>query len=135
MPKFKLYDGKLRLGGSVLNEVPLSNVTAAEVDVLRALHGGSDAIVDLKPVGDDERSHAAERQRINEKYAGGGDNIEGQAKKKLAMIRDLFGNDRLPLPLALDEVSAEEPEADEDPAPPPERIKRTKAPTAPSFAE
>lgn len=135
MPKFNLYNAKLRLGGSVLNEVPLIEVTAPEIDILRVLHGGDDAVIEIKSAGSIERSHAEERARINQKYAGGGENMENQAKKKLAMIRDLFGNDRLPLPTELDEVKAEEPEIDVEAAKPPP-IKRTIAKKPdPAFAE
>lgn len=108
MPKFKLYKAKLRLSGSVLNEVPLTDVTAAEIDILRAFHGGDDAVVAVKESGSVERGHAEERARLYEKFAGA--DIEGQQKKKLAAIRDLFGSDRNPLPLALD-ADEEEVEA------------------------
>lgn len=137
MPKFKLYSAKLRLAGSVLNEVPLVDVTAAEIDLFRLIHGGDDAVVNVRETGQDERSHADERARINQKFAGGDDNIEGQAKKKLAMIRELFGHDRLPLPLALDSEGDVEPEEPIEEAPAP-RIKRTvvkKAEVTPAFAE
>lgn len=139
MPKFKLYNAKLRLGGSVLNEVPLTEVTAPEIDILRVLHGGDDAVIEIKAVGEKEKSHADERARINLKYAGGGDNMENQAKKKLAMIRDLFGNDRLPLPTELEAgvAAAEEVDVEEVKPPAPKApIKRTVAEkSTPAFAE
>ena len=107
MPTFDLYSCKLRLGGSVLNEVPKIGVTAPEVEVLRAIHG-SDAVLDLKFTGTVDRDFLAERERINDAYAGHAANVDGQREKKLALIRNLFGNDRLPLPVALDEVVKED---------------------------
>lgn len=135
MPKFKLYNAKLRLGGSVLNEVPLHGATAAEIEILRMIHGGDDAVVEIKAAGEEERTHADERARLNQKFAGGGENMENQAKKKLAMIRDLFGHDRLPLPTQMDEIP-NEPEAEAEEAAPAAPIRRTKAKdAAPAFAE
>lgn len=43
----KFYSGRLRLGGSVLHEVPITGVPAAEVIMLQYLHG-ADAVVDLR---------------------------------------------------------------------------------------
>lgn len=43
----KFYTGRLRLGGSLLNEVPITGVPAAEIVMLQHLHG-ADAVVDLR---------------------------------------------------------------------------------------
>jgi hypothetical protein len=40
----KLYSCKVRLSGSLYNEVPKANVTASEVYIFRLLHGGDDAV-------------------------------------------------------------------------------------------
>lgn len=114
---FKLYDCKLRLGGSVLNEIPKEGVTAPEIEVLRAIHG-SDAVVDIKSAGEVERSSADERARLHQVYASSG--LGDQARKKVAMIREIFGHDRMPLPDSLDgpapPAAEAKPEPEADPA-------------------
>ena len=56
----QLYDCKVRLGGNLYNEVFKRGVTAAEIMVLRVIHGGAvddlDCLVDVK-VSKDEQGH------------------------------------------------------------------------------
>lgn len=59
---------KVRLAGSVLNEVIKYDVTAPEVVVLRQVHGGPDSVVDLKLTGTADASDADERQRLISLY-------------------------------------------------------------------
>lgn len=55
---------KVRLAGSVLNEVVKSDVTAPQVLVLRSVHGGADSVVDIKATGTIDVSDADERERL-----------------------------------------------------------------------
>lgn len=110
----KLYDCTVRLGGSLVNEVQKTEVTAAEIEVLRHLHGGADSVINIKPSLDGKkhksvkRTSAEERQRLSDVYANTTLLTDIDAKKKKAMMTELFGHDRLPLPEDLAEVKAEE---------------------------
>lgn len=108
MPKFKLYSCKLRLEGSVLNEVPKDEITAAEIMMFRGLHG-ADAIVNIVEVGEKSVSDAAERTRVHEQFLNPLD-APPRLRAKTEMFRNLFGHDTLPLPKAL----AEDVEAEDD---------------------
>lgn len=144
---FKLYDCKVRLQGSVLNEVPKSGVTAPEIDILRALHGG-DAVVGIvdtgeiartvvseKPLKVRPRSDKEERDRLVAMFANPATTVAESADKKMRMIRDLFGHDRNPLPKELDLAPAVvEDEDDEAAEAVPMAGKRTVV-KEPSFAE
>ncbi|SEG64946.1 hypothetical protein [Bosea lathyri] len=59
----------LALGGDVGNTIPKYGVTAAEVALLRAVHG-DEAVFDVEPTGEIERSNRAELGRLNLEYAG-----------------------------------------------------------------
>lgn len=101
----KLFSCKLRLAGAVQNELWKTDVTAAEVDVLRELHG-NDAVVEIKHTSDVERTDIAERARLRRIYANP-DNLNTQAlKRKTDMLRNLFGHDRLPLPNEISDPTA-----------------------------
>lgn len=132
MAKFKLYSCKLRLNGSVLNEVPKDEVTAAEIEMLRGLHG-SDAIVNAKDAGSVERSDADERARVYSMFINPLLDAPPRLKAKNEMFSTLFGHKSQPMPKTLeaDEEIADEP-VDEKPVAP--SIRRTRAPAA-SFAE
>ena len=58
---------KVRLSGSVLNEVPKINVTAPEIVMLRHLHG-HDAVVGLKRTKSENVEHGVERERLSLLY-------------------------------------------------------------------
>ena len=49
-----LYNCKVRLGGSLYNEVPKPEITAAEITVLRVIHG-DDSVVDIEPAGENKK--------------------------------------------------------------------------------
>ncbi len=104
MPVFKLYGCKLRLGGSVLNEVRKDDVTAAEIEMYRALHG-SDAVLEIKATGEVKYSDREERERIVSIFANPAKVTAEALKKKMLMIRDAFGHDRNPMPKELDDVA------------------------------
>ena len=100
----KFYQCKVRLDGSVSNEVSKINVTAAEIMMLRMVHGGSDAVVDIKETGDDHRTNEEERMRLRHEYR---DFIGKTPKGELDPMMSLFGPDHLPLPT---EIKEEVPE-------------------------
>jgi len=64
----QLCNVSVNLAGSLLNRVPKRGVTVAEIVVLRAVHGGSDAVTNIQPVGMDKRPHAEELERLSRKY-------------------------------------------------------------------
>jgi hypothetical protein len=80
----QLYDCKVRLLGSLNNEVRKRQVTAAEIAVLQRVHG-SDAVADIKRVGEvKKRTDRSERARLTGVYRGGPDasgknRLSGQA--------------------------------------------------------
>lgn len=59
----KLYSCKVRVMGEVKDEVLRTNVTNAEIKILRSIHG-DDGVVDVLPTGETDRSEADERQRL-----------------------------------------------------------------------
>lgn len=132
----KAYDCKLRLAGSVANEVAKSGISAAEIEILREIHG-SDAVVDIKAVGELKRDSAAERAHLKRVYANPDTLNAQQAKRKTDMIRNLFGHDRLPLPDDLVERTDDEDDEEAlDAAPAPVvRTRIAKKPATESFAE
>lgn len=58
---------KVRLSGNLYNEVPKSEVTIPEINILRVIHGG-DAIVDIKEIKPVDRTDAEERDRLAQIY-------------------------------------------------------------------
>lgn len=64
----KLYSCKVRLHGEVKDEVLKSDVTAAEIRVLRHVHGGDDAVVDIAENGACDRNEVQERDRLAKRY-------------------------------------------------------------------
>lgn len=107
----QLYDCTIRLGGSVLNEVPKTGVTAPEIMVLRALHGG-DAVVKITKAGSDKRRHQDERQRLYTTYANPEINNAETVAQKMTMLRNLFGHDTIDLPTKLPDEAPAKPEDD-----------------------
>lgn len=70
----QLYSANIRLGGLMLTDVPKINVTAGEVILLRSIHG-ADGVINIKHIGQAERSSNAERERLvalygEEKFVG-----------------------------------------------------------------
>lgn len=60
---------KVRLSGNLYNEVPKSDVTIPEINILRVIHGG-DAIADIKEIKPVDRTDAEERDRLAHVYGG-----------------------------------------------------------------
>lgn len=70
----KLYSAKVRLLGSLNNEVRKTNLTAAEIAILQRIHGGHDAVVDIVEVGKvNKRTDRSERNRLMQLYPDGPD--------------------------------------------------------------
>lgn len=93
----KLYTAKVNLHGSDLNQVLKHDLTAAEIIVLKRIHGG-DAVIDIienskseiieikqKPGGDDEEGDIFERQVIGTRK-GDVDRTDEQERKRLNRI-------------------------------------------------
>jgi hypothetical protein len=118
----RLYDCTVRLNGSLLNCVRKSGVTAAEIVVLRHVHGQSenanDPITDITPSGHIDRSDREERARLMVRYRMG--EVSGPV-----LIPQLLGVAGVPLPQALEGI--EEPVAapvEESPAEEPAPVRR-----------
>lgn len=66
----EVYTATVRLAGDMQNTVPKSGLTAAEVVVLRHLHG-QDAVVDLVKTGERRVNERRERARLDAFYPAG----------------------------------------------------------------
>lgn len=125
----QLYNATVRLGGSMLNEVPMFDVSAAEVKVLKAIHSGPDTGVDVvykitaaKRV---DRADDEERDRLREKYEPALRKIDniGSLEKLLGfegtpLPQTISGVDSLPPPKTGRRARVEAPEPAEDPVEP-----------------
>src|SRR5690242_12341845 len=100
----RLYDCKVRLAGSRENEVRKTDVTAAEIMVLRAFHG-VDSVEGITPKEMDRRSHADERKRLFMLYVGAEEsgNLGGHMQSRAQVLMGLFGPSHTPLPVELPE--------------------------------
>lgn len=78
----QLYSCKVRLSGSLYNEVPKTDITAAEITVLRVIHG-NDAVADIKATGSVKRTDAEERGDLTRRY--------GKALRAFDDIKSLNG--------------------------------------------
>lgn len=113
----EVYSAQVRLGGSVINEVPQDELTAAAIVCLRAIHG-NDAVVKIEHVGSVKRTNEEERERLDMKYG------QGLAIAKQSLI-SLFGPEHAPLPVKLAGFDPED-ETDEDDEDPKAHRRRTK---------
>jgi hypothetical protein len=108
----KLYACKVRLHGSVMNEVPKEEATAAEVVLLRVIHG-HDAVVGLTEVGEVEREDREERSRLRALYTS---TVEGDhSMMHDDIVGKNFGVEAIPLPKFLPEVEAMKEPAEKKP--------------------
>jgi hypothetical protein len=75
----QLYSAKVRLSGSLYNEVRKDELTAPEILLLRSIHGGTEAVTEVKATGkeafdvDEEgsrklRTDKGERARLKRIY-------------------------------------------------------------------
>lgn len=114
----RVYNCKVRLAGNIQNEVPRVGVTAAEIMVLRQIHGG-DAVIDIKPVREDQSlAHAAVRDYLEATYETA--RVQGKS-----VVEHLFGPAHNRLPIELPDMEGAEIQAE---AP----IRRARAPRAPA---
>lgn len=63
----KHYNCRVRLGGSVLHEVPKQNVSEIEINLFRAIHG-PDAVVGIKMLVETNASQEDELRRLGDIY-------------------------------------------------------------------
>lgn len=92
-----LYSCKVRLDGSLDNEVIKHNVTAAELHVLERIHYGQGkhpAVVDIVKTGTVNRTDIKERARLADIYTKG-ELVEDRGQK---IITGIFGVVGVPLP-------------------------------------
>lgn len=89
------YSARLRLAGSLLNEVPKAELTPPEITVLRRLHG-SDAVIDIKPGKHVDRTDEAERERLSFLYGRALAGIKG-----VGTLDALLGPEGVPLAKAV----------------------------------
>ncbi len=99
------YDATIRLQGDTAHEVNKKGLTAAEIMVLRRIHG-LDAVVRIVPVPPSQavlgRSQREERDRLRKLYC--------DRDLTAGLVNELFGPDHTPLPTTLD--ADEEVQAD-----------------------
>lgn len=92
-----LYSCKVRLNGSLENEVIKHNVSASEIHLLTKIHHGEGKhppVVDILHTGSVNRSDAKERARLADTYTSG-ELVEDRGTK---MIATMFGVAGVPLP-------------------------------------
>lgn len=121
----KLYSCKLRLAGATTNEIEKPEVTAAEIEVLRELHG-VDAVVEIKEIGESKVTSAEERARLRRTYANSESLNTQMAARRANMLRNLFGHDRLPLPDEVLDPVTDQGDDFEETAPVVEPVRRTR---------
>lgn len=90
------YEGILRLDGNVNNEVVKTKMSAAEVQILRKLHG-EDAIRDMVETGQDDVTSAEERADLMKRYTAASQ-LENRSKFNEAHFVMMFGPAHMPLP-------------------------------------
>lgn len=93
----ELYSCKVRLDGSLDNEVIKHNCTAAELHLLASIHAGQGRhppVVDIVLTGTTNRSDAKERARLADLYSKG-ELVEDRGFK---MIQAMFGVAGVALP-------------------------------------
>lgn len=93
----------LRLGGSLLHTVPVSDATPAEILVLQRIHG-DDAVVDVRPVRmDKNRRHAQEFERLAAKYDRAA-SASAPGDESKSIMASLFPGAMKKLPLTLKDI-------------------------------
>ena len=91
------YSAKIRLAGSMMNEVRRDGISAPEIMLLKRIHG-SDALVDVEYDKKGQIVHADERQRLFTQYPTA---VNAEAKRHL--VEELFGPAHQDLPLEVAE--------------------------------
>lgn len=90
----KLYSAKIRLAGNLLNEVWVTNATAAELKLLVRIHTGGDnfPLAEVIETGSVARPDRKERARLQLKY------LEWNLGNGAKLITEVLGLDNVPLP-------------------------------------
>lgn len=84
-----LYTCKVRLNGSVTNEVPKIGVTAPELVLLQHIHG-ADAVSNVEHHSQVQRDEEEERERLVSTY--------GTSAKGIQRVENVLGMSHQPLP-------------------------------------
>lgn len=123
------YNVKIRLAGSVQNEILKNNIPAAEVMLLRRLHG-FDAVHIIDELPNDKSEHDVVRADLEKTY--------GKALEKLEpspmTFEQIFGPSHMPLPGRLPDIEKREKQEKAESAAaaagdkPPGRTQRTPLP-------
>jgi len=114
------YSAKIRLAGSVSNEVRRDEISAPELMLLKRIHG-PDAVLDVEYGKKGNVDHSEERKRLFEKYPTA---INAEAKRHY--VEELFGPAHTDLP-------AEDPQFKSLAGV--EGLKRSRKPTAETIVE
>ncbi len=104
----QFYDCVVTLRGAenlAAGEVYKADISAAEVIMLRAIHG-AESVTRIKPTEQRDTDDNAERNRLWLVYAKGGSNPESKA---VVAFRELFGNQYSALPTKVPGLAHEEP--------------------------
>jgi len=94
----EIYDCKVLIGGSRMNEARKEGISAAEIVMLRHLHG-DDSVLDITHVGTSDISDVEVRDMLSLTY-GPGDVDTTRAGP--AILREVFGPPAIPLPRAIE---------------------------------
>lgn len=92
-----VFNAKIRLAGSIGNEVHKWGLTVPELIILRVLHG-TDGVVDIQHAGIADIDDIEERERLSTVYDEGLMNLGDDAKTS---VSKMFGGDYNPLPSEL----------------------------------
>lgn len=88
----------VRLKGSLNHVVSNKRVSIPEIKVLQAIHGGADAVQDIRPAEfNRDFNHEEERQRLRNRYERGNGNADDEGRGLVARLFGAFG--RLPTTL------------------------------------
>lgn len=97
----KLYSVKINLAGSLLNQVRKDHVTAAEIVLLRAVHG-DDAVNEITHTANVNRSDRAERARLSKMYTK---TSPKGTKRGAELVREFLGIESQALPDEVPEIA------------------------------
>lgn len=105
----QLYDAFVRPSGDLTCAIPKNSLTAAEIILLRKIHG-PDAVVDIKKMNMDKRSHRKEYLRLSEAYT------VVNPDTNVPLVVEVFGlaHAGVKLPVELLDMASAEDEDDED---------------------
>lgn len=100
-----IYNCTVNLNSKAETQVELKDVTATEILILRAIHndptkedvGGMEPVVNVKYVGEDDRSDEEERERL----LGAGENNLGVSRYRLDQFKKVFSHESIPFPQTL----------------------------------